>query len=219
MVKHSLVSADINDSRVWYKDRGNITATFLITVQEGNGYIIESKLITQSGKEIVIHERDIEARYQSSVSLLIDRSLVELSTNRLEITITDILDGVEGESETYSYTIIGEDRDTFSINRSFEFRSEWLLYGNMSLSNTDGAQVNTLNSKGLAGIAVNKLAIEMDGRSSIYKITVDADEDTAGDSSRNYKYDTYSDRGDNIVTTYNLGDINIFNNIKGIRSK
>ena len=122
--------------------------------------------------------------------------------NTLKLIVKDVTPatGTTGVS-TYTYDLTVETRNSFKINRNFNYKSEYLISGSGNITNDNGFFVNT-NNGSLKSLAIPRKAIEMDGRATIRGIKVTADSDSSGECHTDFIVQTTSDEGD-----YNVQNI------------
>lgn len=201
-----ILNVDFSNTNPWYKSKKDITAVVDIILPEFKKCLLKAVLSPaesekkSNNSDIVVYE---DSGYIDSTRRIftISRDLLNVGKNKVVVTVTD--EDEPHDASSYEANITVEDRDTFSIKRTFENSSEYIITGALSINNTDSLHTNANGME--AGVVIPKNHIEMDGRCSIKSVSIDGDNDENNEVQLNQGYSYVQDHYDYVVYKYPIG--------------
>lgn len=204
-----ILNVDFSNTNPWHKSKKDITVTVDILLPEFKKCLIKAVLSTAEARsakkvgnnsDIVVYE---ESTYTDATKRIfsIQRKLLCVGENRVVVSVVDEDDPHDASS--YEETITVEDRDTFSIKRTFKNSSEYIITGELDMDNVGSLHTNANGME--SGVAIPKNHIEMDGRCSIKTVSIDGDNDESKKTLLEQDYSYVQDHYDYVVYKYPIG--------------
>ncbi|SNS21543.1 hypothetical protein SAMN05446037_100661 [Anaerovirgula multivorans] len=197
----SISAAGFSRTNIWDTDASNVVLTCEVTSDGGIG--INYALIVNG---VDITSGDTQST-PADLSLQISTENLTLTDNTVLLTVTD----ANGLTNTFSYSIIKEDRDTFTFQRRFQHDLSPTTTGDVILDHGEGF---TFEGEGAGEVS---LQVPTEGKAKIQSIEVEASEDKEEEieiaEDMIFKYAV----GEGRVHEYQL-DLNRFKDILSISS-
>lgn len=214
-----IINIDFSNTNPWHKSKKDITVTVDILIPEFKKCLIKAVLSLDEARtveksdnnDIVIYE---ESAYTDTTRRIfsIQRKLLGIGKNRIIVFVVDEDD--PHDTSSYEETIAVEDRDTFSIRRTFKNKSEHIITGDLDIDNTDSLHTNANGME--SGVAISRNHIEMDGRCSIKSVNIDGNDDETKKALLEQDYNYVQDHYDYIVYKYPIGKYMKYKSIEDI---
>lgn len=226
---NSINNVDFSASTLWYKSLADIQISVSLNLQVDKKVTMKTEFksataivtknpdgsILSDGFEVISTDT---TSFDTMRTATIPYTKLQEGTNTVRITITDEVppNGKTGTS-VYTHDIIVENRDSFKIDREYDFAKEYLISGSGTITNAEGFSVTTSNGV-RKSMAIPRKAIEMDGRSKIKSIIVNGDKDTIGTCEKDVTVNKQEDMGDCYMQTIPFTDILTFQKIDKVQA-
>lgn len=226
---HSIDNVDFSASNLWYKSLADVQISVSLHLQVDKKVTMKTEFksanavatknadgsILSDGFETISTDT---TSFNTNRTATIPYTKLQVGTNTVRITITDEVppSGQTGVS-VFTHDVVVENRDSFKINRSYDFAKEYLISGSGTITNANGFSVTTSNGV-RKSLVIPRKSIEMDGRAKIKSISVIGDKDTIGKCEKDVTVNKQEDMGDCYMQTIPFTDILTFQKIDKVQA-